>query len=658
MHMPSFEIAYSIAFCGFSVYLFDNYQQLFDRINIAFCRLPSFQVAMADFVRHVLEDMVPELEDLENRGYFNKAEIRQIVQKRQDFEYSLRRRAALKADFLRCIDYEMALERLRQLRRKERTISGPSTLADHCIVRRIHFIYERMLRKFRGDLSLWSRWLAFCQKTKSTRQTSKVLTRALQLHPLSPALWTYAASWEFETNGNAVAARALMQRGLRMCKDATALWHEYFRMELLYAARLVARRQVLGLTLGAAEQDDAAEAVLKGAVAKVVYNNAVAVIPGLLGFRARFLEILESVELPGKEELEGHILDDIASAFAGTPGAVDLEARRRMRAAERRGAGAAEAAREGLEVFEAALESASSPALWDATVAFIENQVQAAIAAGDATHALAMAEQCLATFSKAIGAGQASESIMLAWPRATMRLGRVEEALAAVDAVEDACAAAGETPAAVACQRISLRALGSAAGLSGVESATPEQLVKLIKATGDGRQPEVWLAALRVAVGAGHSLGAFGELLIHQQQGAATGPVKGGMGTPAAALFSAMWNTEGQNAARKLYKTLFALPLPGAELVHAVLDAELALAEAGGAGALAPRQLREVFESGVGAYGSADVDLWLRYLRFEQRQPGGPLGGKVHWRAVKALDNADAFVARAQLIQIGIGEEA
>lgn len=85
------------------------------------------------------------------------------------------------------------------------------------------------LRCRRGDLDLWSRWLRFCQATGSSRQMSKVLTKALQLHSGCAALWTYAAAWEFEANQNAAAARALMQRGLRMCKHAPQLWHEYFR---------------------------------------------------------------------------------------------------------------------------------------------------------------------------------------------------------------------------------------------------------------------------------------------------------------------------------------------------------------------------------------------------------------------------------------------
>lgn len=48
-----------------------------------------------------MEEMIPELEDFQQKNYFNKSEIKQIVKKRQDFEYLLKRRAALKQDFLR-----------------------------------------------------------------------------------------------------------------------------------------------------------------------------------------------------------------------------------------------------------------------------------------------------------------------------------------------------------------------------------------------------------------------------------------------------------------------------------------------------------------------------------------------------------------------------
>ena len=56
---------------------------------------------MADTVRYLMEEMVPELEDFQRKKYFSKAEIKQIVKKRQEFEYLLKRKAALKQDYFR-----------------------------------------------------------------------------------------------------------------------------------------------------------------------------------------------------------------------------------------------------------------------------------------------------------------------------------------------------------------------------------------------------------------------------------------------------------------------------------------------------------------------------------------------------------------------------
>jgi U3 small nucleolar RNA-associated protein 6 len=51
--------------------------------------------------RYHMEEMVPELEDLEKRGFFSAAELKQVAAKRTDFEYLLKRRAPLKEDYLR-----------------------------------------------------------------------------------------------------------------------------------------------------------------------------------------------------------------------------------------------------------------------------------------------------------------------------------------------------------------------------------------------------------------------------------------------------------------------------------------------------------------------------------------------------------------------------
>lgn len=227
-----------------------------------------------------MEDMVPELQDYVSRGYLSKEEARAVAGARRDHEYRLKRKAPLLADFLRYIEYETAVDELVRARRRAmpREERPPRKgLADRAGERRIHFIYARACRKFRGDLSLWSSWLAFCAERGCAKKGGRVAAAALALHPREPALWAAAAAWEYGGGGgggsaffasdsearkkrkkgggasggsgsNPAAARALMQRGLRACGErCDALWAEYLRLELAYAATLRERRRVLGL---------------------------------------------------------------------------------------------------------------------------------------------------------------------------------------------------------------------------------------------------------------------------------------------------------------------------------------------------------------------------------------------------------------------------
>lgn len=201
---------------------------------------------MADNVVHLTELMVPELQDLEKRGFFSRSELKQVARKRTDFEYLLKRRATLREDFLRYIAYEKQVEALRVARKKSRRLQGKATLSDHAGKRRIHFIFERASRKFPSDLRIWTMWLSYCRETKSMKRVSTVLAKALQFHPTSAGLWSHAAAWEMQHHGNATAARVLMQRGLRLAKDNESLWLDYFKLELTFVQRLHSRRKVLG----------------------------------------------------------------------------------------------------------------------------------------------------------------------------------------------------------------------------------------------------------------------------------------------------------------------------------------------------------------------------------------------------------------------------
>ena len=120
----------------------------------------------------------------------------------------------------------------------------------------MHFIYDRALRRFKGDETLWLQWADYAEKTSARARLGRLFAKALALLPNSSALWIRAASWELESRQNLSGARRLLQRALRMNGTDGELWHCYFRLELLCLHKLHARRKQLGLVSDEGGEDD------------------------------------------------------------------------------------------------------------------------------------------------------------------------------------------------------------------------------------------------------------------------------------------------------------------------------------------------------------------------------------------------------------------
>jgi len=113
--------------------------------------------------------------------------------------------------------------------------------------RRIFFILERATRKFHGDLGLWIQYIEYARQQKAYKKLSKILTDVLRLHPTNTDLWIYAAKYALDDHADMTLARSYMQRGLRFCKSSKTLWIQYAKLEMIYIAKLAARRRILGL---------------------------------------------------------------------------------------------------------------------------------------------------------------------------------------------------------------------------------------------------------------------------------------------------------------------------------------------------------------------------------------------------------------------------
>lgn len=209
--------------------------------------------SMGDKAQYFLEQSLPELLDLKEKKIFSPLEIKAITRKRIVFEQALTRKIVRKTDFLSYAEYEMNLEALRKQRVKRMKIKGKQTISDWAGPRRIFFIFERALRRFQGDVDLWLQYIDYAKRQKSDKVLGRAYASMLQFHPTRPDLWSMAAKHEMDWNGNMAAARALMQRGLRLNKSSSQLWVNYFEIELEYLEKIYQRRKLLKLDQTAQE---------------------------------------------------------------------------------------------------------------------------------------------------------------------------------------------------------------------------------------------------------------------------------------------------------------------------------------------------------------------------------------------------------------------
>ncbi|KJX92082.1 U3 small nucleolar RNA-associated protein 6 [Zymoseptoria brevis] len=211
--------------------------------------------ATTDRARFYLEQYVPELQEYERKQIFTRDEISAITAKRSDFEHVLNARGSQPGDYARYATYEMNLDSLRRKRCRRLGVKATAFNGQ----RTVFFILDRATKKFPGDMGLWMQYINFCKKEKANKKLAKVFTAVLRLHPRDWSLWVLAAKHYAETQGDMGTARSYMQRGLRFCKDEKKLYLEYAKLELVYLAKLAARRKILGLDGSREEKEDMEE---------------------------------------------------------------------------------------------------------------------------------------------------------------------------------------------------------------------------------------------------------------------------------------------------------------------------------------------------------------------------------------------------------------
>jgi U3 small nucleolar RNA-associated protein 6 len=260
---------------------------------------------MADKVRFVMDRMAMLFRQLSDLEIFTVDEVKSIIKRRTDDEYLIQRRQLTEADYYTYLQYEINLEKLREIRcfrltngitfdasgKKSKpampvqSVDGTIGLSKEkhnafrdvqsAFMRHISYVFERAIRRFPASIELWNDYIAFLQDKKATSILNTAFGKALSLHPKHIEFWVQAAVHELETNGNSHAARVLLQRGIRANKLSKKLWLHYFEFEMWNGARISERQKILEI-----RSDDAALL----AAPMVVFRHAALALPNEVEF--------------------------------------------------------------------------------------------------------------------------------------------------------------------------------------------------------------------------------------------------------------------------------------------------------------------------------------------------------------------------------------
>ncbi|KAG8934477.1 U3 snoRNP protein [Tulasnella sp. 417] len=297
-----------------------------------------------EFVMTRQETMAGELKELMLNGLLTETEVKHIVARRTAFESALIRLEPKKSDYLRYIEYLMALEALRRKRMKrlDLTGKGPSK-ADYCLVEAQFNVFERAVRRFKDDISLWVQFIEHARRERAVVLTGKLTARALQLHPASVPLYILAARHQMEAQTPG-GARTLFQRGLRLNPESAELWTEYLKMELAYIENLRRelkrtrdlRKQLIKKVKkrgeeipdelkDAMKEDESMKEIMDGAIVREVLRSAVEAHPKVELF-ATLRRLLFNHPTPLRDSLLSELHAWLTKLLPRDPHAIKLSA--------------------------------------------------------------------------------------------------------------------------------------------------------------------------------------------------------------------------------------------------------------------------------------------------------------------------------------------
>lgn len=224
---------------------------------------------MAEIVEYRVEKTIDELRQLKQIGVFTKAEVKDILSKRQNFEYGLRKRTKNKLDYLKYIQYEINLlnsvkefkDKLIVEQKEMKRNEDPSedeierklyklkikltTKVMRSTSLHISNLFRQLTIRYQFDRELWLAYIEFVKSLNWHERVSSLYWRTLRVHNTDEHLWIEAAKYEYDTRKAFDISRKLFLRSVRHHPASILIWSEYVAMELNYLDFLIQRRNVI-----------------------------------------------------------------------------------------------------------------------------------------------------------------------------------------------------------------------------------------------------------------------------------------------------------------------------------------------------------------------------------------------------------------------------
>ena len=200
---------------------------------------------MADKVQLTLESLIPDLDELSKKGIFQRKDIKKILKKRRQHEYSFEKSDVSPSDYFKAIKYEKILNsRMKQIK-KHLNLEKKVDYYDFHFIRRIIVLFKKCLIKFGKNENIWMEYFNFLMNNNCINILNKEIGKCLIQNPTNINFWKIAVYNEFENNLNNLRARKLMQGCIRMNNKDLNAYLEYFTFEIKFAEKISERKNII-----------------------------------------------------------------------------------------------------------------------------------------------------------------------------------------------------------------------------------------------------------------------------------------------------------------------------------------------------------------------------------------------------------------------------